>query len=143
MLACSSPAADRVETPLPAPPVPIDAGVDAAPVIDAGPPLDEVGARVLLAERFRAAGLRVRYDVRVSGDGYDLTADGYDPERRIGFEYVAPAELAADLAPGEADRIEADAHVRILVLGPADRATVEAAAEAFLARVRPADAGPA
>ncbi|HUH01547.1 MAG TPA: hypothetical protein VML75_06100 [Kofleriaceae bacterium] len=140
-LACSSPASEALESRPAAHPAPIDAGIDASLAIDAGPPLDEVTARVLLAERFRAAGLRVRYDVRLTGAGYDFTVDGFDPDRRIGYEYVAPSELHTDLDDTEPDHLAADATLHILLIGPADEPTVMAAADAFLTRVVPPDAG--
>lgn len=140
-LACSSPASEALESRPPAPRAPIDAGIDALLAIDAGAPLDEVTARLLLAERFRAAGLRVRYDVRLTGAGYDLTVDGFDPERRIGFEYIAPSELHTDLDRAEPDHVAADDTMQILIIGPADEPTVMAAVDAFLTHVAPPDAG--
>jgi hypothetical protein len=136
VLGCSSPAADPA--PPRVPPASIDAGIDAAPVIDAGPPLGEVDARAYLGDRFRAAGLRVRYDVRVEGDGYGLTVDGYDPERRIGFEYIAPDEVDTDVSPAERARMAADQRERILLVGPLDRTALHAATDAFL-QMLPAD----
>jgi hypothetical protein len=139
LLGCSSPAARPIE-PAPAP-IAIDAGIDAPVPIDAGPAIDEVHARAQLGAVFRAAGLRLRYDVRVVGAGYEFTADGYDPERRIGFEYIAPAEIGTDISGDEPARLAADDRVRILLIGPADARTVAAAADAFAARHLHPDAG--
>lgn len=83
----------------------------------AGPALTEAAARALLAERFRAAGLRVRYDVQVVRNGaFELTVDGYDPARRVGFEYVARDEAGADLDPAERSALARDREQRILII---------------------------
>jgi hypothetical protein len=121
-------------TPDVAPPPPvaaIDAGVvDAAPAVDAGRTATEAEARLLLAERFRAAGFRVRQDVRVGG----ATLDGADPQRRVGFEYVAAAEAGAET-------VAEVVGWRVLVVAATDAAGVAAAADAFLDGVG-SDAGP-
>jgi hypothetical protein len=98
-----------------------------------GPALTEAAARALLAERFRAAGFRVRYDVQVARDGaFALTVDGYDPARRVGFEYVAEAESDADLDPGEHTALARDREQRILIIDAASDAEITALAERFL-----------
>jgi hypothetical protein len=116
------------------------------PRAGAGPALDrdrtaltEAAARALLAERFRAAGFRVRYDVQVARDGaFALTVDGYDPARRVGFEYVAEAEAGVDLDPDERTALARDHAQRILIIdaagaagaaGPLDSAGTAATAE--------------
>lgn len=119
----------------------------AGPATDGeGPALTEAAARALLAERFRAAGLRVRYDVPVARDGaFALTVDGYDPVRRVGFEYVADAEAGADLDAGERAALARDRELRILIIdadganganganGPAGATRAEIGAEEILA----------
>lgn len=102
--------------------------IDAAPSIDATPPISEAAARALLADRFRAAGFRIRFDVRVDvGDG--VTLDGFDPEREVGYEYVAVEERGTDLSDAERAQL---ASWRVLVIDAADEATVAAAADTFL-----------
>jgi hypothetical protein len=99
--------------------------------------VSEAEARTILAARFRAAGYRVRHDVRVVGDGFELTVDGYDPEARVGFEYIAPAERDTDLVAEERARLARDRTYRILVLDPMTRSALEQQADAFLAEARP------
>jgi hypothetical protein len=110
----------------------------AGPALDGdGPALTEAAARALLAERFRAAGFRVRYDVQVAREGaFALTVDGYDPARRVGFEYVAEAEAGADLDPDERTALARDHEQRILIIDAAGAAgaadEVRGLAERFL-----------
>ena len=110
----------------------------AGPATDGdGPALTEAAARALLAERFRAAGLRVRYDVQVARDGaFALTVDGYDPARGVGFEYVAEAEAGADLDPDERTALARDPTQRILIIDAAGAAgtadEIRALADRFL-----------
>ncbi len=115
----------------------IDAGIpDAAPP-DAAPPIGEAYARELLGARFRAAGLRILADRRVSGDGYEVTLDGWDPARRIGYEYVAAGEVDTDLDATERVAMAADSTLHVLVVDATTAAGVAAAADQFLAGVEP------
>jgi hypothetical protein len=99
--------------------------------------LSEAAARALLAERFRASGLRVRYDVPVArDDAFALTVDGYDPVRRVGFEYVADDERDTDLDDDERAALARDPEQRILIVDAADAAAVDALAERFLHTVQ-------
>jgi hypothetical protein len=102
-----------------------------------GAPVSEAEARTILAARFRAAGFRVRHDVRVAGNGFELTVDGYDPESRVGFEYIAPDERDTDLVAEERAHLAREPTYRILILDPMSAPAVEAHADAFLAGVRP------
>lgn len=103
----------------------------------AGEPLDEAEARRLLAARFRAAGLRVVEDVPLEVDGAALVVDGFDPARRIGYEYLAADELGLELGPAEREALAASRAVRLLVHEPAAAGALERAAEAFLAELPP------
>lgn len=138
LAACSG--AETTSSSAPSPPAasspPAAAPVEPAPpAVDAGPLLSEAAARALLAERFRAAGHRVRYDVRVTVEGaFDVTLDGFDPDDRVGFEYIASGEVGTDVTAAERDALASgEGDLRILVLDASDAATVAAAAEAFLA----------
>ena len=116
--------------PAPAPLAPTSAPRQAPPAAAAEPPptITEIEARVILTEAFRAAGYRILYDVPVPLGSATVAIDGFDPEKKVGFEYRAAAETAAwtgDLPAG----IDA----RILVIDAADRDTVEQKAAAFLA----------
>ncbi len=120
LAACGGGSGERAPTPRPALPAAAAPGPDAARVPpDAGPTLTEAVARALLAERFRAAGLRIRQDVPVGG----VTLDGADPQKQIGYEYVAEGEV--DAAP------KADGW-SILVIAATDVAQLTARVDAFL-----------
>jgi len=108
---------------------------------DAGPALDEAVARALLSRMFRAAGLRIRYDVPRAGKGYSLTVDGFDPVRAIGFEYIAAEERSTDLKPAEVAALAASGDAILVVAATADAASIESRAAAFLARHATRDGG--
>ncbi len=123
LAACGGGAGERA--PIPRPTFAADAapGPDAAPEPpDAGPPLTEAEARALIAGRFRAAGLRIRQDVPVGG----VTLDGADPQKQIGYEYVAEGDV--DSAPS------ADGW-SILVIEATDIAQLTARVDAFLSEL--------
>lgn len=48
---------------------------------------EKTGSRVLAA-RFTAAGLSLKDDYPFAAAGRTIHLDGYDPERKIGFEYL-------------------------------------------------------
>jgi hypothetical protein len=112
---------------------------DAAEPVDRGPPLDEGPARRLVAGRFRDAGLRVVEDVQLTAPVV-ITLDGFDPERRVGFEYVAPEE-ARDLAEVDRAALERSTDPRVLVLPACGADRCAEAADAFLSRLPPAPSG--
>lgn len=110
---------------------PAMAPAEAAPVAV----LSEAAARAILARRFRAAGFRVRYDVPIARPGaFDVTVDGYDPARQVGFEYVDTAERDTDLHAAERAALERDPEHRILVVDATDAAGLEARITPFLAQ---------
>ncbi len=100
--------------------------------------LDEASARLLIAGRLRAVGLRVVADVPLGAGGVEVTLDGFDPARRIGYEYVAADERGHDLEDAERERLAGVAGTRVLVIDSGDAEAVESAVERFLA----AGAGP-
>ena len=106
-----------------------------------GEPLDEASARRLIAGRMRAAGLRIVEDVTLEVSGVSLVADGFDPVRRVGYEYVAAEERGLELDAAERERLSGLDSVRILVAEPAPAADLERTVEAFLAEL-PAAAAP-
>lgn len=100
-----------------------------------GPPVTEAVARALLARRFRAAGWRIRSDVRVTDPGdpdFAVTVDGYDPESRIGFEYIDPSETGSDLSATERAALASNSTHRILIIDPAGSERVIELADQFL-----------
>lgn len=97
------------------------------------PPASEMVARALLAEQFRRAGYRVRYDVTVGEPGrFEFTVDGYDPEARVGYEYIALEERETDLVESELRALANESDYRILVLDAAAPEALTGLAEAFL-----------
>ncbi len=91
LVGCGGGSGERAPTPQPTLRADAAPGRDAAPAPpDAGPTLTEAQARAFIAERFRAAGLRIRQDVPVGG----VTLDGADPQEHIGYEYVAEGDVA-------------------------------------------------
>lgn len=108
----------------------------AADEADREPPLDEGPARRIVAARFRDAGLRVVEDVALTAP-VAITLDGFDPERRIGFEYVAPEE-ARDLAAIDRAALVRSTDPRVLVLAPCGEARCTRVADEFLRALPPA-----
>jgi hypothetical protein len=102
--------------------------------------LDEADARFLLAARFRAAGFRIVADVPLGEGDVTLTIDGFDPERRVGYEYVAAKERGVELDEAERGRLARLAGATVLVVDPADAAAVSVLADRFLAGVARASA---
>jgi glucose/arabinose dehydrogenase len=132
LFACGArPAAREQRAPAAVHPAP--ARADGQPVPPAAEPLDEASARRLLAARFRAAGLRMVADVALAVDGVMLVADGFDPARKVGYEYVARDDVALDA--GARARLARSAALRILVVDAAPAAAVERAAADFLAEL--------
>jgi hypothetical protein len=102
--------------------------------------MDERKAAALLKQRFEAAGFKIAENVSLDEGGLRFEVDGYDAEKRVGYEYVTAeagdswdvdgdviAELAARRARGE---------LSILVVtedDAPDEASLGKAADAFLA----------
>lgn len=101
----------------------------------APPPLGEAAARRELARRFRAAGYRILVDVPVHLPGVDLVADGFDPQRGVGYEYVAAGERGLELDAAARARLAHDPRVRILVIDAAPLARWSRSVDQFLSRV--------
>jgi hypothetical protein len=109
-------------------------------VVDAGPATSEHLARAVLDRMFRDAGLRILSDVPVELPGAVFTVDGFDPERRIGYEYLDEQELGLDLEEAELTWLKQN-DTSILVIEPTTSDRVESIAQRFLQRLTP-DAGP-
>jgi hypothetical protein len=107
----------------------------------AGGPLDEASARQLIAGLLRANGLRVVADVPLDAGGVEVTLDGFDPARRVGYEYVAADERGADLDDAERERLAGLAGTRVLVIDSGDAEAVTGAVERFLAAGADASTG--
>jgi hypothetical protein len=113
------------------PPAAEAAGVAAAAPAPPSPPMTEAAARALLAGALRERGLRILQDVRVQGAGYDVTLDGWDPARRIGFEYIAPEEVDTDVDDGERRALAADPSLQVLVLDAVAEPAVQGRLQTF------------
>lgn len=114
--------------------------------------MQERQASALLKARFESAGFTIAENVTLDEDGLRFEVDGFDADKRVGYEYVTAeagdswdvdgdviAELAARRARGE---------IRILVVNEQeapDEASLGRAADAFLAELKgpPAKAGKA
>lgn len=104
--------------------------------------LDEASARALIAARFRAAGFRVVEDTLLRDAGIELTLDGFDPARRVGYEYVATDERGADLTDDERAAVPGLPGVRVLIVDSSGAEAVAGAVDRFLAGVGPGEAEP-
>ena len=69
--------------------------------MDAGLGLSEASARALLDGMFRDAGLRILNDQVYRAADIEVTLDGYDPERGIGYEYISRAEIDTEIGDVE------------------------------------------
>lgn len=140
LAACSAPAPTR-QPPAPAPAAVGPAAVEDSATEPARPPISEAHARAVLERLFRGRGLRILRDVEVTINGTPLTVDGYDPQRRLGFEYTDPAERAVQPENrGLAQRRAGEP--RVLLLAPGDESTITEKAQRFLDIERPAAAQP-
>lgn len=109
---------------------------EAPPPIDASTAMSEAAARAVLSERFRRAGFRIRYDVRVRVDGqFDITFDGFDPDEQVGFEYVDEVERGTDLVDAERAALESSGDYRVFVIDAVDPAVLAASADMFLSTI--------
>jgi len=105
-----------------------------------GPPMSESSARSALAARFRAAGFRILYDVSVSVPGAELTVDGYDPAKKVGFEYVAREEINTDLTSSERGALAGHSQHRLLIVDAMAAEKLDSLAIAFLQKLKALDA---
>jgi hypothetical protein len=92
--------------------------------------VSEVEARFLLNRMFREAGLRIVNDHHFRKPNIEVTLDGYDPERGVGYEYVAAQEQGTDLSSDELVVLKEVDGIFIAIGGSLDQ--LEAEAEAFL-----------
>ena len=69
--------------------------------------LSEEEARTILHEAFTARGFEISADFEFSRDAVSFTADGYDPEQAVGYDYQTEEEALADFEePAERQQIE-------------------------------------
>lgn len=109
-----------------------------------GERLAEPLARELIVRAMNRAGIDLRPDHTFSSDNLLVTLDGYDPERKIGYQFLshADADVVTDFAPKVEERLrelgaQDVAHVLIIHDYDArDGDAVLARVEAFLAAFR-------
>jgi hypothetical protein len=102
--------------------------------------IGEARGRAILARRFQAAGLELVADHPITLAGTVILLDGFDPVRRIGFEYVTTeAGDREELTPevqGELEARAARGELCVLLLDENQlmtEAMLERAADRFLA----------
>lgn len=105
--------------------------------------MDERTACALLKQRFEAAGFTIEDNRTFDEDGIRFEIDGFDPHRRVGYEYLT--EEAGDswdvdeavIAALEERRKRGDLHILIIDESHApDPASLATAADTFLAELR-------
>jgi hypothetical protein len=113
------------------------------------PRVDERAACALLKQRFEAAGFTIEDNRPFDEDGIRFEIDGFDPHRRVGYEYLT--EEAGDswdvdeavIAALEERRRRGDLHILIVDESHApDADSLTTAADAFLAELRARGVGP-
>ena len=110
--------------------------------------MDERNACALLKQRFEAAGFKIEENRPFEEEGIAFEIDGFDPEARVGYEYISAEagdswDVDGDVqAALEARRKKGEVH--ILFVDEADAAELGARADAFLAALKkPAKKKPA
>jgi len=108
-------------------------------------PMEERKACEHLKRRFEQAGFRIAANVELDDDGVRFEVDGFDAERKVGYEYVTAEagdgwDVDADVIATLAERHQAGA-LHILVLDETaapDAAAIDRAVDKFLAEVKSA-----
>lgn len=132
---CSSPVKERALPQIgserkPLPPVSVDAAVG----------ISEAQARLVLDAMFRDAGLRILNDEPLGESLMEVMLDGYDPERGVGYEYIAASESAMSMSEEEQQAVTEEG--RILVVRSCSMEELRRRASEFLAALPAApDAG--
>lgn len=99
--------------------------------------VEERVACARLKARFEAAGFHIAENVLFDEDGIHFDLDGFDAERRVGYEYVTEEagdswDVDADVRAKLAER-QKTGELYILVVDETDEKTLEAKIDAFLA----------
>jgi hypothetical protein len=104
--------------------------------------LTEAEGCALLQVRFSEAGYAIQEHVAFKEDGVEVTLDGFDPEARVGYEYLTTADGdRAEFTPEVVAALEGKMREGSLYLLLVDRLDVDArglslAAERFLLHVK-------
>jgi hypothetical protein len=79
---------------------------------------------------FRSQGLRIVNDYELAESGLLVTLDGFDPEAKVGYEYIAEVERGTNLNPSERSRLQSIGG--ILVIEATSAELLEEEAQRFL-----------
>lgn len=112
--------------------------------------MDERKAAALLKKRFEAAGFTIAENVALDEGGLDFEVDGYDANRRVGYEYVSREsgdgwDVDEDVVAALA-KLHTDGTLSILVVDEhdaPDEASLGRAADTFLAGLTKSKSKPA
>lgn len=111
------------------------------------PPMDERAACAQLKRRFEAAGFRIKENQTFDEDGIRFDIDGFDPSRRVGYEYVTDEagdgwDVDGDVIAALAERRQrGELHVLVVDEDDApDAASLDHAIDEFLKTVPPTTA---
>ncbi|MCP4446114.1 MAG: hypothetical protein GY811_12325 [Myxococcales bacterium] len=119
---------------------PLPSASSPALTADAGVGVSEVQARQELDTMFRQAGFRVLNDEPLLHSHIEMVLDGYDPEQKVGYEYIDSREAAESISRKEGDALSRDS--RILIVRSCSIDELRHAASSFLERTLVAsDAG--
>lgn len=107
--------------------------------------LTEAAARAIVDRRLGEAGFHIQSDYAYHFGELSLTLDGFDPERRVGYQFLshADADVVTDFDDAAAERIAAlaaqgTAHILVVHDHEAPTAAdLTALVDAFLARCAP------
>jgi len=111
LAACGTP----VASPFPAAVAPLPASGEAVVVVaDASIGISENQARLELDRMFREAGFRILNDELLVSLAIEVTLDGYDPEERVGYEYIDSSEATLSMGSQERAALGSDGHILIL-----------------------------
>lgn len=101
--------------------------------------LDERQGRAVLKEVFEEAGFTVVEEFPMTLGSFQLVLDGYDPERRVGYEYITTAdgdrEVLHEAVVEELDRLNEAGLLHLFLIDEQfipDSKTLVEAARAFL-----------
>ncbi len=104
--------------------------------------LDEQRGSALLKQHFQNAGYQIAENYPFEVAGRMIRLDGYDPQRRVGYEFLTSAagdraELSAEVIAALEDLAESGQAFVLLVdeVDAPDEADLALAAERFLAEV--------
>ena len=75
--------------------------------------LSEMAGRVVLKEVFEAQGYRIVENYPLSLEGVEVELDGYDPDARVGYEYLTQED---GIEPGPLDFLMRQNHCQLFLI---------------------------